>query len=117
MARNIPVRSLVCLRNKDIFSYFGSFPVDSGCFQLTSTTSTTFLPVELVVVKHGCHLFSCLYRQPRVVLYQGLYQGYTDTCRQAGNNVVIIGALAVAWWYVLRNAPIYLIFGFGTDIW
>ena len=59
MAWNIPclfIRQFV-LHNKDIFCYFGSFLVDSGHFQLSNSTSTTFLLVELVVIKHGRHSF------------------------------------------------------------
>ena len=59
-----PVHSLVFFHNRDIFCYFGSFLVDSGRFQLTSIIST-FLLEELVVIKHGRHVVSCSYRQPR----------------------------------------------------
>ena len=65
MASDIPCSLVFFLHNKDIFCCFGSFLVDSGRFQLTSSTSTTFLLVELVVIKHGRHVVSCLYRQPR----------------------------------------------------
>ena len=48
--RTSPVHSIVFfLHNKDILCYFGPFLVDSGHYQLTSTTSTTFLLVELVI--------------------------------------------------------------------
>ena len=67
MAWNIPC-SFIFL-NKDIFFYFGSFLVDSGYFQLTSTISTTFLLVKLVVIKHGHHIVSCLHRQPQGVCF------------------------------------------------
>ena len=63
--RTSPVHSLVFLHNKDIFCQFGSFLVNSGHFQLTSIVSTTFLLVELVAIKHGCHIVSCLYQQPQ----------------------------------------------------
>ena len=53
------------LHNQDMFCYFGSFLVDSGRFQLTSTTFTIFLLVELVVIKHGHHLVSFSYQQPQ----------------------------------------------------
>ena len=57
MARNIPCSFISFLHNKDIFCYFSSFLVDSGRFHLTSTASTAFLIVELVVIKHGRHMF------------------------------------------------------------
>ena len=60
-----PVHSSVFLHNKEIFCYFGSCLVNSGRFQFTRTVSTTFLLVELVVIKHGRHVVSCSYRQPR----------------------------------------------------
>ena len=58
-----PVHSFF-FHNKDTFCYFGLFLVDSGRFQLTSTTSTTFLLVELLVIEHGHHVVSCSYQQP-----------------------------------------------------
>ena len=45
--------------------YFSSQLVNSGCFQFTSTIPTTVLMVELVVIKHGHHVFSCSYWQPQ----------------------------------------------------
>ena len=64
MAQDIPCSFISSfLHNKDI-CYFGSFLVDLGRFQLTSTITTTFLLVELVVIKHGHHLVSCSYQQP-----------------------------------------------------
>ena len=78
VARNIPSPvQLTCffipcslirqffLHDKDIFCYFGSFSVNSGHLKSTSTTSTQFLLMELVVVKHGRHVVSCSYWQPR----------------------------------------------------
>ena len=66
MAREIPCSFIsFFLYNKDIFCYFGSFLVDYGCFQLTSTTSTTFLLLEMVVIKHGCQVVSCSHQQTR----------------------------------------------------
>ena len=65
MAWNTPSSFISFLHNKDIFCYFGSFLVDSDRFQLTSTTSTKFLVVELVVIKHGHHVVSCSYWQPQ----------------------------------------------------
>ena len=65
MAQNIPCSFISFFHNKGIFCYFCSFLVDSGHFQLTSTTSTTFLLVELVGIEHGHYIVSCSYRQPR----------------------------------------------------
>ena len=59
-----PIHSLVCLHN-DIIHSFGSFLNNSGHFWLTSNVSTTFLLVELVVIKNGHHVVSCSYQQPR----------------------------------------------------
>ena len=64
MARSIPCSFISFLHNRDIFCCFGSFLADSDRFQLTSTTST-FSLVELVVIKHGCNVVSCSYRQPQ----------------------------------------------------
>ena len=65
MAQNIPCSFIsFFLHNKDIFCYFGSFLVYSGRFQLASTISTTFLLVDLMVIKHGHHIISCSYWQP-----------------------------------------------------
>ena len=58
-----PVHSLLFLHNKDIFCYIGSFLVDSGGFQLNCTTPTTFLLLELVVIKRGHHVVSFSYWQ------------------------------------------------------
>ena len=41
-----PVHAVAFLHNKDIICHFGLLLVNSGQFQLTSTTSTTFLHVE-----------------------------------------------------------------------
>ena len=43
--------------HNDIICYFSSFLFNSGRFQLTSTLSTTVLPVELMAIKHDCHMF------------------------------------------------------------
>ena len=37
---------------------FSSELVNLGCFQLTSTESTTVLLVELTVIEHGCQALS-----------------------------------------------------------
>ena len=56
VAWNIPCSfNSFFLHNEDINCYFGSLLVDSRRFQLTNTTSTTFLLVELVAIKHGHH--------------------------------------------------------------
>ena len=55
------VHQLVFLHNKVIFWYFCSALVNSGPFQLTSTVSSTALLVELMAIKHGHHIASCLH--------------------------------------------------------
>ena len=71
---NIPCSFIIFLHNKDIIYYFGSLLVNSGRFQLTSTISTTFLLEEFVVIKHGCHVVSCLYWQPQGCVFLFLAQ-------------------------------------------
>ena len=61
--RTSPVHSQVVLHNKDIICYFGSLLVNSGRFQLASTIPTTILLVELVYIKHGCHIAARSYWQ------------------------------------------------------
>ena len=59
MAWKIPSSPITFLHNKYIISHFSSLLVTSGCFQLTNTTSTTpRLHVQLMVIKHGCHVVS-----------------------------------------------------------
>ena len=60
-----PVHLLVFLHHKDIICYLSSLLAKSLHFQLKSTVSTTFLLVKLMVIKHGRHVVSCLYWQPR----------------------------------------------------
>ena len=60
-----PIHSSVVLHNKDIICHFSSFLVNSGPFWLTSTLSITVLLVLLMAIKHGCHVVSCSYWQPR----------------------------------------------------
>ena len=45
----------------DIICYFSSLLVNSGYFQLPSTTSTTILLLKLMAIKHGCHVALCSY--------------------------------------------------------
>ena len=52
------------LHDKDIIHYLISLLVNSGCFQLTSTVSTTVLVVELMAIKHGHCIVSCSDWQP-----------------------------------------------------
>ena len=59
IAWNIPC-SLVFLHT-DIICYFSSLLVNSGYFQLPSTTSTTILLLLLMAIKPGCHLALCSY--------------------------------------------------------
>ena len=66
MARNILCSFIsFFLHNKDIICHLSSLLLNSGHFQLTSTLSTTILLVELMAIKHGRHIASCSYWQPR----------------------------------------------------
>ena len=60
-----PVHSLVFgIISAYIICCFSSLLVNSGHFHFTSTLST-FLLVQLAVIKHGCHKVSCSYWQPQ----------------------------------------------------
>ena len=60
----------------DIFGITCIFSsLDPGCFQFTSTISTTVSLVELVVIKHGCHIILCSYWQ-----HQGGFFSYSWRC-------------------------------------
>ena len=62
------------LHYKDIICYFGSLMVNSGHFQLTSTVSTIFVLVELVVISHGCLVVSSSHPQPSTENFHPLCQ-------------------------------------------
>ena len=61
--------------------------VNSGSFQLTRTTCTQILLVELVAIKHGHNVVSCSYWQPR----QGCFSHYW--CSPRGCAI-----LNASWW-------------------
>ena len=75
MDQNIPCFSLVFLHYKDIICHFSLFLVNSGHFQLTNTLSTTVLLVELMVIKHGNHIVSDSYWQPRGGCFPYFWRG------------------------------------------